>query len=170
MSETSEAAILNLARDMREVLLSLRKVVSYMEDAESEVPEKMRRFIMYMHDVHDVSNMYEERGLPVPEHIRHEMQRCDDRYRHLLEDGQADIGWLTRVRAEMTKRPGNRWDHGSMLPKPKETKDETGPSESGRVGIVEAGADSKGEESGEGGGYRDAGGEDEALRRRRPRL
>ena len=121
---TEEAENPNLARDMRAILLELREVTRYMREAESEVPEKMRRFIMYMHDVHDVSHMYEERGLPVPEHIRREMERCDDRYRHLLEDGATDLGWLERVRSEMTKRPGNRWDHSRILPK-NEALDET---------------------------------------------
>lgn len=107
----------DMARDMREVLLLLREVVKYMKEAETEVPEKMRRFIMYMHDVHDVSYLYEERGLPIPPHIVREMERCDDRYRHLLEDGNMDSGWLERVRAEMSKREGNRWDHSRMLPK-----------------------------------------------------
>lgn len=111
----------DLARDMREVLLLLRDVVKYMKEAESEIPEKMRRFMMYMHDMHDISYMYEERGLPVPRHILQEMERCDDRLKHLLEDAVSDEGnyWLEKVRAEMTKRAGNRWDHSRILPKPR---------------------------------------------------
>jgi len=147
--DVTAAAIGALSRDMREILLSLRKVVNYMEEAESEVPEKMRRFIMYMHDVHDVSYMYEERGLPVPQHILREMERCDDRYRHLLEDGLSDLGWIERVRAEMTKRTGNRWDHSRILPK-MEQSNETGNRQQPN-GIDEDGASAQGN-SPEGGG------------------
>jgi hypothetical protein len=85
----------------------------------------MRRFIMYMHDLHDVTHMYEERGLVVPPHVMREMERVDDRFRHLLEDSNEAGGTFEQVRREMTKREGNRWDHSKLLPK--ETKDaETG--------------------------------------------
>jgi hypothetical protein len=117
MTAETDAHIANLARDMRQVLLELRDVVKYMKEAESEIPEKMRRFIMYMHDVHDIKNLYEEHGQVPPAHIQREMERCDDRYRQLLEDGNAEGGWNNKVRAEMTLRPGNRWDHSRMLPK-----------------------------------------------------
>ena len=125
IDDDNDLSLARVARDMRAILLELREVTRYMKEAESEVPEKMRRFIMYMHDVHDVSYMYEERGLAVPPHILREMERCDDRYRHLLEDGNVDLGWLERVRAEMTQRTGNRWDHSRLLPKT-EKKDEAG--------------------------------------------
>lgn len=128
MTEEADAAIKNMARDIQSLKSLLTSVVNSISDAESEVPEKMRRFIMYMHDVHDVSYMYEERGLPVPEHIKREMERCDDRYRHLLEDGNNnDGGWINKVREEMTLRAGNRWDHSRILPK-QEKSDETGKS------------------------------------------
>lgn len=117
MTEESDAHVANLARDMRAILLELREVTRYMKEAESEIPEKMRRFIMYMHDVHDIKNLYEEHGQMVPPHIMREMERCDDRYRQLLEDGNADGAWNDKVRAEMTRRPGNRWDHSRILPK-----------------------------------------------------
>lgn len=105
-------------------------VVTYMRDAESEVSEKMRRFIMYMHDVHDVSYMYEERGLPVPSHIAREMERCDDRYRQLLNEAHTDGGTFEKVRREMAKDPENRWDHTRTLSPPKkESQDETRTSE-----------------------------------------
>jgi hypothetical protein len=117
MNEAFAADLHNLARDMREILLELREVTRYMKEAESEIPEKMRRFIMYMHDVHDIKNLYEEHGQVVPPHIMREMERCDDRFRHLLEDGNAQGGWNEQVRAEMSKRTGNRWDHSRILPK-----------------------------------------------------
>lgn len=115
MTEEEQAQFANLARDMRAILLELREVTRYMKEAESEVSEKMRRFIMYMHDVHDISHLYEERGLPVPDYIMRELERCDDRYRHLLEDTE----YFEKIRSEMTKRSGNRWDHSRLLTKEK---------------------------------------------------
>jgi Zn-dependent M32 family carboxypeptidase len=118
----TEAFLGRIARDMQAMRSMLTEVVNYMKDAESEVPEKMRRFIMYMHDVHDVMNMYTELGQVVPPYIHREAERCDDRYRHLLEEGHLDGGWIERVRREMSKQPGNRWDHGRLLPKSGATK------------------------------------------------
>jgi hypothetical protein len=106
-----------IARDMQAVRSMLTEVVNYMKDAESEVPEKMRRFIMYMHDVHDIMHMYHETGHEPPEYVKAEARRCDDRYRHLLEDLNGDTGAFERVRQEMSKRAGNRWDHSRLLPK-----------------------------------------------------
>jgi hypothetical protein len=125
--EEAVAVLKDIARDIRQIRLDTAKVINYMTDAESEVPEKMRRFIMYMHDVHDVAYMYEERGIPVPTHVLREMERCDDRYRHILEDLQTDTGTFERVRQEMSRRGGNRWDHSRILPKEKadETKTST---------------------------------------------
>ncbi len=115
MSEESDAATINLARDMRQILLELREVTRYMKEAESEVPEKMRRFIMYMHDVHDIKHLYEEHGQPPPDYLIKEVERCADRYRHLLKEGNTDLGWIEKVRSEMTKEPGNRYDHTHLL-------------------------------------------------------
>lgn len=91
--------------------------VSAIREAESEVPEKMRRFIMYMHDVHDVMHMYEERGHVVPPYILREVERCDDRYRQLLNELHTDGGTFEKVRAKMAEDPNNRWDHTRLLPK-----------------------------------------------------
>ena len=75
---------------------------------------------MYMHDVHDVSYMYEERGHQVPQHILREMERCDDRYRQLLQELHLDGGTFEKVRRKMAEDPLNRWDHTRLLDKPKD--------------------------------------------------
>jgi hypothetical protein len=108
------------SKELTQIRQMLTKVVTYMIDAESEVPEKMRRFIMYMHDVHDISYLYESRGLPVPEHVVRELERCDDRYRQLLIELHMDGGTFEKVRREMANDPENRWDHTRQLSKPKE--------------------------------------------------
>jgi hypothetical protein len=114
--EEMNAHLKNASGFLQAIKAMVGEVVVYMKDAESEVPEKMRRFIMYMHDVHDVMNMYVEHGLPVPDYIMREAERCDDRYRHLLKDGHTDGGWIEKVRREMSKEKGNRWDHSRLLP------------------------------------------------------
>jgi hypothetical protein len=45
------------------------------------------------------------------------MERCDDRFRHLLEDVYKDGGIFEQVRQDMTQREGNRWQHEQLLPK-----------------------------------------------------
>ena len=112
---SAEVYLERIAGDMKIVREQLGKVITYMMDAESEVSEKMRRFIMYMHDIHDIKNLYDEHGLPVPEHVLREVERCDDRLRELLKEAHADGGTFEKVRREMAKDPENRWDHTRQL-------------------------------------------------------
>jgi len=123
MSEPNHSAEVYLKRidaNMKLIREMLTTVVTYMRDAESEVAEKMRRFIMYMHDVHDIAHLYEERGLPVPRHVMEELERCDDRFRQLLTEAHTDGGVFEKVRRGMAEDPLNRWDHTRQLAKPKE--------------------------------------------------
>jgi hypothetical protein len=120
MPEHTDSVYLErISKDMKLVREMLVKVVNYMVDAESEIPEKMRRFIMYMHDVHDIVNLYHENGQTAPRHVLEEMERCDDRYRQLLEQMHTDGGVFEKVRREMASDPLNRWDHTRQLAKPK---------------------------------------------------
>jgi hypothetical protein len=116
-------AVERQASDLAIVKQALAKVVNYMVEAEAEVSEKMRRFIMYCHDVHDIVNMHEERGHVVPRYILAEMERCDDRYRQLLEEAHTDGGTFEKVRREMAEDPNNRWDHTRLLTKGKPDED-----------------------------------------------
>lgn len=122
--------LFRIARDIRDTRNMLVEVVRYMKDAESEVPEKMRRFIMYMHDMHDVKNLYDEHGHICPAWVLREVERCDDRLRQLLTELHVDGGAFEKVRREMAKDPENRWDHTRLLSKAKEKSDEAGASES----------------------------------------
>lgn len=106
--------LFRISRDLKTLLTVMSKFTFAMAQAESEIPENMRRFMNYMHDVHDVTYMYEERGLPVPKHQLREMERCDDRYRQLLKE-QYEGGTFERVRSEMAKDTENRWDHSRQL-------------------------------------------------------
>ena len=118
MTEEDSAHIANTARDMRELLVLAREIVKYMKEAEKEIPEKMRRFMMYFHDVHDIFWLYQQTGRHPPKHVERELERCDDRYRHLLEDlykgGETDAHF-EHIRQEMAKRDGNRHDWSKQI-------------------------------------------------------
>lgn len=115
-----EVYLERISKDMKLIREMLAEVINYMRDAESEIPEKMRRFIMYMHDVHDIVNLYHEGGQPPPDHVLREMERCDDRYRQILAELHTDGGTFEKVRAKMAEDPENRWDHTRLLNRPKE--------------------------------------------------
>lgn len=121
MKEENEVALDRIARELKTIRELVSKVVFAIADAESEIPEKMRRFMNYMHDVHDIKYMYEELGHDVPRHILNELERLDDRYRQLLIEQHAEGGTFNKVRREMASDPENRWDHTRLLTKPKET-------------------------------------------------
>jgi septation ring formation regulator EzrA len=111
----AEAILRWIAKDMKLIRQTLIRISSYIREAESEVPEKMRRYMNYMHDVHDVKYMYEELGHPVPEHLRKELERLDDRYRQLLKELHLDNGAFEKIRREMADDPENVWDHTRQL-------------------------------------------------------
>lgn len=113
-----------IARDIQDIKGMLREGLNAMAAAEGEVPEKMRRFANYFHDVVHIKGEYQTLGLNVPPHINAEMERCDDRFRHVLDDISAPGEPFEKIRRDMTQRSGNRWDHSKLLPK--EAKDETG--------------------------------------------
>ena len=100
-----------IARDVKVIRDLTSKFVNAQDDAESEVHEKMRRFAMYMHSLHDIGNMYREMGHPVPPHIERELERLDDRLRQLLEEAHSDGNTFEQVRRKMADDPNNRWDH-----------------------------------------------------------
>ena len=106
-----EVYLAQIARDIKTMRQQMTELMIAVRDAESEVQEKMRRFVMYMHDVHDIANMYRELGHDVPVHVQRELERVDDRYRQLLEEAHTDGGTFEKVRREMARDPTNRWDH-----------------------------------------------------------
>jgi hypothetical protein len=138
-SVTEKDLLQRIARDIQGIKSQLAQVLTAIAEAESEVPEKMRRFMMYFHDLHDIRNTYIEHGLAPPAYVDREMERCDDRFRHLLEDQFSDTGAFEKVRQEMSQRAGNRWDHTRLLPK--ETKHETRPSDVKSNGIDQGGTE-----------------------------
>ena len=100
-------------------LVTIRKqnteMVGFMRDAEAEVPESLRRFANYYHDIHDIKYMYEEHGVKPPKHVIEEIERLDDRYRQILKSHNTDGGVIEKIRREMAEDPDNRYDHTKQL-------------------------------------------------------
>src|SRR5271167_2294983 len=115
---SAEVYLERISKDMKLVREMLTTVITYMRDAESEVPEKVRRFINYWHDCHDVANLYVEHGHETPSWIKKELERCDDRFRQILDEMHTDGGAFEKVRRAMADDPQNRWDHTRLLDKP----------------------------------------------------
>ncbi len=93
-SVTERDLLFRITRELTTMRKQLTEAISYMRGAEAEVPESLRRFMNYMHDVHDVKYMYEELGHPVPRHLVDELERVDDRYRQILKTLNTDGGAL----------------------------------------------------------------------------
>jgi hypothetical protein len=119
-----------LRREMTTIRKLLGEVISYIRDAESEIPERIRRFMNYMHDLHDIKYMYEELGHSVPPHHLREMERCDDRFRQLVAEENAEGGTFSKVRREMAEDPANRWDHTRQLAPPTHLKEKSNAGQS----------------------------------------
>lgn len=104
-----------MQQDIHMIKNMLAGIALDMKAAEAEVPESMRRFMNYFHDVRDIRYMHEESGHPVPTWIDREIERLFDRYRQLLEKQNLDDGAFAKVRREMADDPANRYDHTRLL-------------------------------------------------------
>lgn len=116
---TDRDILLRIARELKSIREEVRTAITAMRGAEAEVSEKMRRFVMYWHDLHDILNIFEERGHQAPPYVLREMERCDDRFRQLLEEAHEAGGTFEKVKREMAADVHNRWDHTKALPTPK---------------------------------------------------
>lgn len=139
-----EVYLERIAREMRTMRELLVQVLNKVVEAESEIPEKMRRFANYFHDIHHIIWTYEEKGLPAPLHLRQEMERCDDRARQVLKELHTDGGVFEKIRREMASDPENRWDHTRLLSKPNGGTHEARQSESQLDWINQGGAAQQG--------------------------
>ena len=115
--DNSKVLLQRIARELSQLRQLVTTGVNYIKDAESEVPEKYRRFVNAFHDLHDIKWVYEEAGVTVPEHVMRELERMDDRYRQLIGELNKAGGTFEKVRREMAADQENRWDHTKMLPK-----------------------------------------------------
>lgn len=114
-SVTERDLLFRIARELTTIRKQNTDLLRYAREAETEVPESLRRFANYMHDVHDIKYMYEEHGTVPPQHTLDEIERLDDRYRQILKAHNTDGGAIEKIRREMAADPENRYDHAKQL-------------------------------------------------------
>lgn len=120
MADETNTLLLRIAQELKTIRELTSKALYAMGEAEKEVPEKMRRFMNYFHDVVHVKGEYVSLGLQPPREIDQEMERCADRARQILHDLHTDGGHFEKVRREMASHPaGNRYDHTRQIAAPK---------------------------------------------------
>lgn len=107
--------LLRIARELKIIRENSGKALFAIHEAESEIPERMRRFANYYHDIVHIKGEYISIGIPAPKHIDEEMERCHDRFRQLLDQSHTDGGAFEKVRREMASDPLNRYDHTRQL-------------------------------------------------------
>lgn len=108
-SVTERDLLFRISRELTLLRKQSTELLSFYRDAESEVPESLRRFANYFHDIHDIKYMYEEHGAGPPKHVLEEIERLDDRYRQILKSHNQDGGAIEKIRAMMAEDPENRY-------------------------------------------------------------
>lgn len=120
-----EVYLERISKELTTIRQLLGEALFAIRDAEREIPERIRRFTHHMHSMHDIKYMYEDLGIPVPNYIKHEIERLDDRFRQLIAEENAEGGSFSKVRREMATDPKNRYDHTRELAGPTHTKEGT---------------------------------------------
>jgi hypothetical protein len=98
-------------RLLKQLMNRFDMIIEAVHKAEQEVPEYMRRFTMYYHDIIHINARYEELGIPMPLHLKDEMERSHDRMRHLIEQENSQGGTFYKIREKMDLEMGNRFKH-----------------------------------------------------------
>ena len=114
-SVTDRDLLFRIARELTLLRQQNTELLKFYRDAEAEVPESLRRFANYFHDIHDIKYMYEEHGSRPPQHVLDEIERLDDRYRQILKAHNTDGGAIEKIRREMAADPENRYKHTKEL-------------------------------------------------------
>lgn len=111
--------LLRIAKELKVIREISSKALFAMGEAEAEVPEKMRRFANYFHDIVHIKGEYVTLGIQPPPWIDREMERCHDRFRQALEELHSEGNAFEKVRRQMAEDPNNRYDHTKQLAAPK---------------------------------------------------
>lgn len=119
-SATDRQLLFQMRRELQQMRQLMSKALFAMGEAEAEIPEKMRRFANYFHDVVHIKGEYVTLGIQPPKWLDEEMERCHDRMRQALIELHTDGGAFEKVRRKMAEDPANRYDHTRQLAKPKE--------------------------------------------------
>jgi hypothetical protein len=112
---TDRDLLFRIARELTQLRQLNTELLRFYRDAETEVPESLRRFANYFHDIHDIKYMYEEHGTTPPKHVLDEIERLDDRYRQILKAHNTDGGAIEKIRREMAGDSENRYQHTKEL-------------------------------------------------------
>ena len=119
-SITERDLLFRIARELTQIRQGMNKALFAMGEAEKEIPEKMRRFMNYFHDVVHVKGEYVTLGIQPPKEIDQEMERMHDRALQILHDLHSDGGHFEKVRREMTNHSVTpRYDHTRQISAPK---------------------------------------------------
>src|ERR1700761_2111875 len=110
--------LLRIAKELKTIRELTSKALFAMGEAEREIPEKMRRFANYFHDIVHIKGEYVTLGIAPPRWLDEEMERCHDRFRQALIELHTDGGAFEKVRREMATDPNNRYDHTRQLAAP----------------------------------------------------
>jgi hypothetical protein len=114
-SVTERDLLFRIARELSTLRQQNTELLKFYRDAEAEVPESLRRFANYFHDIHDIKFMYEEHGSRPPQHVIDEIERLDDRYRQILKTHNTDGGAIEKIRRQMAADPDNRYKQTKEL-------------------------------------------------------
>lgn len=115
-SVTDRDLLFRIARELKTIREGISKALFNMSEAEKEIPEFMRRFANYFHDMVHIKGEYVSLGIPVPKWIDQEIERCHDRFKQALHDLHTNGGAFEKVRRDMAAHPaGNRYDHTRLL-------------------------------------------------------
>ena len=102
----------DMLKELKEINRKLDMLFGVIGEAEKEIPEYARRFVMYFHDLAHIRWVYEEKGMSIPRHIDHEIERCHDRYKKILERENNQGGAFQRIAEEMASEGGTQYLHG----------------------------------------------------------
>ncbi len=114
-SVTERDLLFRMCRELTRLRQQNTELLRFYRDAETEVPESLRRFANYFHDIHDIKYMYEEHGSRPPQHVLDEIERLDDRYRQILKAHNTEGGAIEKIRREMASDSENRYKHTKEL-------------------------------------------------------
>lgn len=133
----AEVYLKRISDDISAMRKQFDKLFTYIDRAESRVPEDFRRLSMVFHDVHDVRNAYIELGVPSPVYLDRAIELFSDAFKHAVADLEAEGGHFYKARQEIVKRGDYRYDHNTPLlsaeKKAQEKLNETGPRTNGSV-------------------------------------
>lgn len=100
-----------ILKELQSLNAGLRTAITALEKAESEIPEHMRRFMMYMHDLVHVRWAYEEKGIMIPPYIDEAIEYAHDRLRVLIDRENQQGGAFDRGRQDLLAEGGMSFRH-----------------------------------------------------------